>query len=112
SPRGSRRVVEGSEDRRSSELRGRPPTAPGPADRPVPPISPGTTIANMTIEFTKLGGWRHDPWEVRRTLASLRRPYFAASAPGLARSGADRTTLLYKAFEEVNGGRYIDYPAQ
>jgi hypothetical protein len=66
----------------------------------------------MSIEFTKLGGWRRDPESVRRTLARLRRPFFAASAPHLSRSGDGQATLLYKAFREVNGGRYIDYPAQ
>jgi hypothetical protein len=39
-------------------------------------------------------------------------PYFAAAAPDLARSGAGKTVLLYKAFKDVNGGRYIDYGAQ
>ena len=59
-----------------------------------------------------LGGWRRDPEAVRRTLARLRRPYFAASAPRLARTGADHTVMLYKAFKEVNGGSYSDYPPQ
>jgi hypothetical protein len=69
-----------------------------------------TTMA--TPDFSELGGWIHDPAEVQRTLASLPHPYFAAAAPRLARSGTDRTVLLYKAFQEVNGGRYLDYPAQ
>ena len=66
----------------------------------------------MSHDFIKLGGWRRDPEEVQRTLARLRRPYFAASAPRLRRSGVDRTVLLYKAFKEVNSGDYIDYPEQ
>jgi hypothetical protein len=40
------------------------------------------------------------------------RPFFADAARDLARSGAGKTVLLYKAFKDVNGGRYIDYPAQ
>ena len=66
----------------------------------------------MSIEHTKPGGWRRDPAEVARVLASMPRPLFAASAPGLARSGAGQTVLLYKAYKDVNGGAYIDYPAQ
>ncbi len=66
----------------------------------------------MSIDFKNLGGWRHDPEEVARTLAGMPRPLFAASAPGLARSGAGKTVLLYKAFKDVNAGQYIDYPAQ
>lgn len=66
----------------------------------------------MNIDFNNLGGWRHDPEEVARALAGMPRPLFAASAPGLARSGAGKTVLLYKAFKDVNGGQYIDYPAQ
>lgn len=66
----------------------------------------------MRADFTKLGGWRHDPAAVRRTLARLRRPFFAASAPQLARTGTNRTVLLYKAFKDINGGNYLDYPAQ
>jgi hypothetical protein len=57
-------------------------------------------------------GWIHDPDEVQRTLAGLPRPYFAGAAPHLRGSGAGQTTLLYKAFKDVNGGQYIDYPAQ
>jgi len=38
------------------------------------------------------------------------------SSPGRRRgsggSGTGKTTLLYKAFKEVNKGSYIDYPAQ
>ena len=66
----------------------------------------------MNIDFTSLGGWRHDPDAVGRTLAGMPHPVFAASATALARSGAGKTTLLYKAYKDVNGGRYIDYPAQ
>src|SRR4051794_36703120 len=63
-------------------------------------------------DFHKLGGWIHDPAAVQRTLAAMPRPYFAAAAPHLSGSGAGRTTLLYKAYQDVNGGRYVDYPAQ
>jgi hypothetical protein len=66
----------------------------------------------MSIDFTKLGGWHNDPDEVGRTLATMPRPYFAAAAAHLARTGAGKTALLYQAFKDVNGGHYIDYPAQ
>jgi hypothetical protein len=66
----------------------------------------------MANDFKKLHGWRRDPGEVARALAGLKRPHFATAAPHLARSGAGKTVLLYKAFKDVNGGRYIDYPAQ
>jgi hypothetical protein len=62
-------------------------------------------------DFSNLG-WIQDPTEVRRMLAGMPRPYFATAAPQLSGSGAGQTTLLYKAFLEVNGGRYFDYPAQ
>jgi hypothetical protein len=64
------------------------------------------------IHFTKLGGWIHNPAEVLRTLAGMPRPYFAAAARHLGGSGSGQTTLLYKAFKDVNGGLYIDYPPQ
>jgi hypothetical protein len=63
-------------------------------------------------DIFKLNGWIHDPTEVARVLAGMPRPYFAAAAPHLAGSGTGQTTLLYKAYKDVNGGRYIDYPAQ
>ena len=63
-------------------------------------------------DYMKLCGWIHNPAEVQRTLAQMPRPYFAAAAPHLRSSGAFQTVLLYKAFLEVNGGQYIDYPAQ
>jgi hypothetical protein len=63
-------------------------------------------------DYLQLGGWIHDPAEVKRTLAVMPRPYFAAAAPHLGGSGAAQTTLLYKAFKDVGGGQYIDYPAQ
>jgi hypothetical protein len=63
-------------------------------------------------DFFKLGGWIHNPAEVERALSGMSRPYFAAAAPHLGGSGAGQTTLLYKAFKDVNGGQYIDYPAQ
>jgi len=63
-------------------------------------------------DFFKLGGWIHNPAEVERALTGMPRPYFAAAAPHLGGSGAGQTTLLYKAFKDVNGGQYIDYPEQ
>jgi hypothetical protein len=57
-------------------------------------------------------GWRHDPPEVGKVLASIPIPLFGVGAPHLAGSGAEKTTLIYKAFKEVNKGDYIDYPAQ
>src|SRR3954447_18071508 len=63
-------------------------------------------------DFLKLGGWIHEPAEVQRVLAGMSRPFFAAAAPHLGGSGAGQTTLLYKAFKDVNGGQYLDYPAQ
>src|SRR3984957_10605126 len=63
-------------------------------------------------DFQTLGGWINNPIEVQRTLAGMPRPSFAAAAPHLGGSGAGQTTLLYKAFKDVNGGQYIDYPAQ
>jgi hypothetical protein len=57
-------------------------------------------------------GWRPDPAEVGRTLATMPRPLFSTAAPNLQGSGAGKTVLLYKAFKEVNGGSYIDYIAQ
>lgn len=65
-----------------------------------------------TRDFTSLGGWSRRPDEVAKTLLSMPRPRFAQAAPHLARSGAGQTVLLYQAYKEVNGGQYIDYPAQ
>ena len=45
-------------------------------------------------------------------LAAMPRPFFAAAASHLSGSGSGQTVLLYKAFQDVNGGRYLDYPAQ
>ena len=64
------------------------------------------------MDFETLGGWLHDPEEVDRQLATMPRPLFAAAAPSLGGSGTGKTTLLYKAFKDVNKGSYIDYPAQ
>jgi len=63
-------------------------------------------------DFTRLGGWFPAPDEVDRHLATLRKPTFAQAAPRLGGAGEGRTSLLYKAFPAVNGGRYIGYPAQ
>ncbi len=67
---------------------------------------------NTMNDFFHLGGWIHDPAEVQRTLSGMPRPYFAAASPHLGGSGSGQTTLLYKAFKDVNGGQYLDYPAQ
>ena len=64
------------------------------------------------MDFDAICGWIHDGQEVDRLLATLPRPLFAAAAPRLSGSGTGKTTLLYKAFKEVNKGSYIDYPAQ
>ena len=64
------------------------------------------------MDLADLGGWFHDPEEVDRQLATMPRPLFAAAAPLLSGSGTGKTTLLYKAFKDVNNGAYIDYPAQ
>lgn len=63
-------------------------------------------------EYSNLGGWIRRPDEVSRALRSLPLPYFAEAAPRLAGSGAGKTVLLYQAYKEVNGGSFIDYPAQ
>lgn len=65
-----------------------------------------------SLSLIGLGGWIHDPTEVDRQLATMPHPLFAQAAPKLSGSGADKTTLLYKAFKEANAGAYIDYPAQ
>ena len=67
---------------------------------------------SMNLDFSKLGGWVHQPDEVLKTLKTMPHPIFRSAASGLARSGVGQTTLLYKAFKDVNGGQYIDYPAQ
>jgi hypothetical protein len=64
------------------------------------------------MKFPIPGGWIHNPDEVARQLATLSRPMFRQAAPRLGGSGTDRTTLLYKAFQEVNRGSYINYPEQ
>ena len=63
-------------------------------------------------DFENLGGWVHRPEEVGRLLATMPRPLFGAASPWLAGSGEGKTTLLYKAFKDVNGGQYIPYAAQ
>lgn len=57
-------------------------------------------------------GWVADPEQVAEVLSTLPMPLFGAAAPWLEGSGAGKTTLLYKAWKDVNGGKYIDYPAQ
>jgi hypothetical protein len=66
----------------------------------------------MSSHFETLGGWIDDPEQVQRIMAGMRNPYFAQAAPRLRGSGANQTTLLYKAFKDVNNGQYLDYPAQ
>jgi hypothetical protein len=56
-------------------------------------------------------GWLHDPGEVQGVLTTMPMPLFGVAAPHLWRSGANQTTLLYKAWKDVNGS-YVDYPAQ
>lgn len=66
----------------------------------------------MTTPRSALGGWRHDPAEVQRTLATMPHPLFAAAASHLKGSGANKTVLLYQAYKDVNQGQYLDYPGQ
>ena len=66
----------------------------------------------MDINYETLGGWVHSPDEVARHLATLNRPTFAEAAPRLSGAGTGKTTLLYKAFKDVNDGQYIPYVAQ
>ncbi len=61
---------------------------------------------------TKLGGWIRNPTAVAAELVTMPRPFFESAAPGLNGTGAGKTVLLYKAWQDVNKGRYIDYPAQ
>jgi hypothetical protein len=64
------------------------------------------------MDVSQLGGWFHSPEEVAKHLATLARPTFALAAPKLSGAGEGKTTLLYKAFKDVNGGNYVNYPAQ
>jgi hypothetical protein len=64
------------------------------------------------MDYPKMGGWIHSPEEVVKHLATLKKPSFAEAAPRLAGAGDGKTTLLYKAFKDVNGGQYIPYVAQ
>jgi hypothetical protein len=57
-------------------------------------------------------GWHHSPEEVGKHLATLAKPTFAMAAPDLVAAGEGKTVLLYKAFKDVNQGKYLDYPAQ
>ena len=63
-------------------------------------------------DFTQLGGWIDNPAEVERALATMPLPHFFSAAPHLRGAGAGKTTLLYKAYKDVNGGQYVNYPAQ
>jgi len=64
------------------------------------------------MDRSQLGGWLHSPDEVAKQLATLARPTFAMAAPDLIGAGAGKTVMLYKAYKDVNDGKYIDYPAQ
>lgn len=64
------------------------------------------------MAFANLCGWIPAPDEVDRQVSTLPRPLFAGAAPDLRGAGSEKTVLLYKAFKEVNGGSYFDYPAQ
>ena len=66
----------------------------------------------MNLLKLGLGGWVDNPLAVEAQLARLARPTFAQAAPRLAGAGTGKDVLLYKAFQEVNGGAYIPYPAQ
>lgn len=66
----------------------------------------------MPTDLSKLGGWVPDPLAVQAVLSGMPRPTFGSAAPLLKGSGDDATVLLYKAFKEVNGGKYIPYVAQ
>ena len=79
-----------------------------------PILSPGKTGKRIEHEHEK-----QDPgWLAEGTGGSGARPRGDASSvvrrrgPRLARSGAGKTVLLYKAYKDVNDGAYIDYPAQ
>ncbi len=62
-------------------------------------------------DLSYLGGWQANPAAVRAVMATLPAPLFWQAAPNLAGSGAGQTTLLYRAFKDVNGA-YVPYPAQ
>ncbi len=64
------------------------------------------------MDRSNLGGWYHSPDEVHKQLTTLRHPTFAQAAPHLSGAGEGQTVLLYHAYKQVNGGIYIDYPAQ
>lgn len=64
------------------------------------------------MDLSHLSGWIDRPDAVADVLNGLRRPTFARAAPRLSGAGTERTTLLYKAWREVNGGSDPDYPAQ
>ena len=63
-------------------------------------------------DFSILGGWLDDPKAVRRTLGAMPRPLFASAAGPLAGSGSGKTALLYRAFSDVNGAVFPEYPPQ
>lgn len=65
----------------------------------------------MTTDFASLGGWINDPTAVEATLATMPRPLFATAAASIAGTGEGKTTLLYKAWADVNGS-YPRLPAQ
>jgi hypothetical protein len=64
------------------------------------------------MDYPIPGGWIRDPEEVDRQLAGMPRPLFCQAAPRLSGSGTGKDSLLYRAYQDVNHGRFIDYPAQ
>ncbi|MDX2035967.1 MAG: hypothetical protein SFX72_04900 [Isosphaeraceae bacterium] len=64
------------------------------------------------IDFAKLGGWVDQPESVQEVLAQMPRPTFTSAAPRISGAGAGKTSLIYKAWKDVNGGSYVAYPAQ
>ena len=63
------------------------------------------------INFAQLTGWVHQPEKVLAVLESLPLALFGESSSGITGSGTDQTTLLYKAWKDVNGD-YVPYVAQ
>ena len=64
------------------------------------------------MDVSQLNGWLRRPEAVGAFLAELPRPSFTEAAPHLLGDGVGKTTLLYNAWKDVNGGSYLDYPAQ
>lgn len=71
-------------------------------------------MTETIFDFAQHGGWTPNPEGVDFFIAQNPvRSSFQASAPHLVGTGADKELiLLYKAFKDVNGGKYIPYDAQ